>query len=62
MWSLRETFAAEYDKYLLQSYVNEIRILAIRDEDETKEKKIPAFTNVKTLLCRKMYGDVCVTG
>uniref|UniRef100_A0AAV1TCU6 DNA damage-binding protein 1 n=1 Tax=Peronospora matthiolae TaxID=2874970 RepID=A0AAV1TCU6_9STRA len=58
MWSLRETFAAEYDKYLLQSYVNEIRILAIGDEDEMEEKEIPAFTNVKTLLCRNMYGDV----
>ncbi|GMF12407.1 unnamed protein product [Phytophthora lilii] len=58
MWSLRETFAAEHDKYLLQSYVSEIRILAIGDEDEMEEKEITAFTNVKTLLCRNMYGDV----
>ncbi|OWZ04928.1 DNA damage-binding protein [Phytophthora megakarya] len=58
MWSLRETFAAEHDKYLLQSYVSEIRILAIGDEDEMEEKEIPAFTNVKTLLCRNMHGDV----
>ncbi|CAI5722603.1 unnamed protein product [Hyaloperonospora brassicae] len=58
MWSLRETFAGEYDKYLLQSYVNEIRILAIGDEDEMEEREIPAFTNVKTLLCRNMHGDM----
>ncbi|KAF1772263.1 HAD-like domain [Phytophthora cactorum] len=57
MWSLRETFSAEYDKYLVQSYVSEIRILAIGDEDEMEEKEIPAFTNAKTLLCRNMYGD-----
>uniref|UniRef100_H3G8E6 DNA damage-binding protein 1 n=1 Tax=Phytophthora ramorum TaxID=164328 RepID=H3G8E6_PHYRM len=57
MWALRETFAAEHDKYLLQSYVSEIRILAIGDEDEMEEKEIPAFTNAKTLLCRNMYGD-----
>eukprot|EP00644_Phytophthora_capsici_P007270 jgi/Phyca11/546802/estExt2_Genewise1Plus.C_PHYCAscaffold_220420 len=58
MWSLRETFAAEHDKYLVQSYVSEIRILAIGDDDEMEEKEIPAFTNVKTLLCRSMFGDV----
>ncbi|KAI9993806.1 hypothetical protein PInf_016327 [Phytophthora infestans] len=57
MWALRETFAAEHDKFLLQSYVSEVRILAIGDEDEMEEKEIPAFTNVKTLLCRNMYGD-----
>ncbi|KAG6617756.1 DNA damage-binding protein 1a [Phytophthora cinnamomi] len=42
MWALRETFAAEHDKYLLQSYVSEIRILAIGDDDEMEEKEIPA--------------------
>ncbi|CAH0488401.1 unnamed protein product [Peronospora farinosa] len=58
MWSLREAFAAEHDKYLLQSYVNEIRILAIDDEDDMEEKEISAFANVKTLFCRNMYGDM----
>ncbi|KAI9905788.1 hypothetical protein PsorP6_013830 [Peronosclerospora sorghi] len=58
MWALRETFEAEHDKYLVQSYVNEIRILAIGDEDQMEEKDIPALKNVKTLLCRNMYGDM----
>ncbi|KAJ0398425.1 hypothetical protein ATCC90586_003567 [Pythium insidiosum] len=40
MWALRETFASEHDKYLLQSYVNEIRILAIDANDEMEEKRV----------------------
>lgn len=57
MWSLRETFASEHDKYLLQSYVSEIRILAIGDDDEMEEKEIDAFLNVKTLYCRNLLGN-----
>ncbi|TDH74292.1 uncharacterized protein CCR75_001185 [Bremia lactucae] len=58
MWALRESFAAEHDTYLLQSYVREVRILGIGPHDEMQEYEIPAFLNVKTLLCRNMLGDV----
>ncbi|GLE04253.1 hypothetical protein PINS_up013164 [Pythium insidiosum] len=57
MWALRESFASEHDKYLLQSYVNEIRVLAIDANDEMEEREIPAFANTKTLLCRNLLGD-----
>lgn len=58
MWALRETFGAEHDTYLVQSYVSELRILAIGDNDEMEEKDVPAFLNVKTLVCRTMVGDL----
>ncbi|TMW57264.1 hypothetical protein Poli38472_003189 [Pythium oligandrum] len=57
MWALRESFTSEHDKYLVQSYVSEIRILAIGDDDEMEEREIPSFLNVKTLYCRNLYGD-----
>lgn len=57
MWALRETFASEHDRYLLQSYVSEIRILAIGDDDGMEEKEIDAFLNVKTLYCRNLLCD-----
>lgn len=57
MWALRETFASEHDKYLLQSYVSEIRILAIGDDDGMEEREIDAFLNAKTLCCRNLLGN-----
>ncbi|DAZ92907.1 TPA: LOW QUALITY PROTEIN: hypothetical protein N0F65_013069, partial [Lagenidium giganteum] len=57
MWSLRETFASEHDKYLVQSYVSEIRVLAIGDDDEMEEKEIPTLLNAKTLHCRNLAGN-----
>lgn len=57
MWSLRDRFANEHDTYLVQSYVSEIRILAIGDEDEMEEREISSFVNAKTLLCGNLLGD-----
>lgn len=57
MWALRPAFASEHDQYLVQSYVNEIRILGIDDEDEMEEKEIAAFVNTKTLCCQNLLGD-----
>lgn len=57
MWALRETFASEHDRYLLQSYVSEIRILAIGDDDGMEEREIDAFANAKTLCCRNLLGN-----
>lgn len=58
MWALRPTFASEHDQYLVQSYVSEIRVLGIDDEDEMEEKEIAAFSNVKTLCCQNLVGDL----
>lgn len=57
MWSLRESFTNEHDKYLVQSYVSEIRILAIGDDEEMEEREIPTMINAKTLYCRNLAGD-----
>lgn len=58
MWALRPTFASEHDLYLVQSYVSEIRVLGIGDEDEMEEKEIPSFVNAKTLCCQNLVGDL----
>ncbi|TYZ63198.1 hypothetical protein PybrP1_012947 [[Pythium] brassicae (nom. inval.)] len=57
MWALRESFASEHDRFLLQSYVSEIRILAIGDDDGMEETEIDAFLNAKTLYCRNLLGN-----
>lgn len=56
MWALRESLVSEYDKYLVQSYLSEIRIMTIGDTDEMEEVEMEAFLNVKTLYCRNVYG------
>jgi DNA damage-binding protein 1 len=33
MWALRPSFAGSHDKYLVQSYIGETRILAIQDDE-----------------------------
>nr|CCA20849.1 predicted protein putative [Albugo laibachii Nc14] len=57
MWALRESLASEYDKYLVQSYLNEIRIMTIGDSDEMEEVEIEAFLDAKTLYCRNVNED-----
>ena len=42
MWNLRASFHDTYDKYLVQSFINETRILAILD-DEMEETSIEGF-------------------
>ncbi|GMI37669.1 hypothetical protein TrRE_jg8377, partial [Triparma retinervis] len=42
MWNLREDFGSPYDKYLVQSYISETRVLEIT-EDEMEEASIPGF-------------------
>ena len=42
IWNLRASFHDEFDKYLVQSFINETRILAITD-DEMEETSIDGF-------------------
>ncbi|KAF0696243.1 hypothetical protein As57867_012953, partial [Aphanomyces stellatus] len=61
MWALRPTFDAGQDAYLMQSFVNEMRILGFAQVDqeyELGEQEIPGFSNAKTLLCRNVVGDL----
>eukprot|EP00960_Hanusia_phi_P003968 116510-Hanusia_phi.AAC.2 len=57
LWSLRESIEAQYDKYLIQSFVNETRVLEIADE-ELSETEIDGFDhNAQTIFCSNVLGD-----
>jgi len=58
MWSLRSSFESSFDHYLVQTFVNETRILAIEDE-ELSEVDIGGFDqNKATLTCGNMRNDL----
>jgi len=59
MWSLRPTTNGAHDKYLVQSYINETRVLAI-DGEEMEETTIAGFEPGTSLFCRNMIGDCIV--
>ncbi|RHY28438.1 hypothetical protein DYB32_005979 [Aphanomyces invadans] len=60
MWPLRPSFAAEQDTLLVQSFVNEVRVLGFATVDndvELAEQEVPGLANSKTLICRNVVGD-----
>jgi DNA damage-binding protein 1 len=57
MWSLRPSFDSAFDKFLVQSFIDEIRILALEGE-EMEELEIPGFEDTRTLYCGNIFvGD-----
>lgn len=60
MWSLRANDASPFDTALVQSFSRETRVLCIEDE-ELSEGCIPGFkTDVPTLYCGNMAGNLVV--
>ncbi|XP_076940007.1 DNA damage-binding protein 1-like [Bidens hawaiensis] len=52
MWSLRSATDDLYDTFLVVSFINETRILAMNVEDELEESEIEGFcSQVQTLFC-----------
>lgn len=61
MWSLRSAINDPYDTFLVVSFINETRILAMNIEDELEETEIEGFcSNVKTLFCHDAAYDQLV--
>lgn len=56
IWSLRKSFTSAYDTYLVQSFIEETRILALEGE-EMDEVEFPGFLESKTILCHTMNRD-----
>mmetsp|Transcript_28073 Transcript_28073/g.43830 ORF Transcript_28073/g.43830 Transcript_28073/m.43830 type:complete len:992 (-) Transcript_28073:1819-4794(-) len=60
LWSLRESFDSEFDKYLVQSFLGETRVLEIADE-ELAETDIEGFDHdAQTIFCSNVDGDCLV--
>eukprot|EP00291_Cryptomonas_curvata_P008383 CAMPEP_0172198090 /NCGR_PEP_ID=MMETSP1050-20130122/27879_1 /TAXON_ID=233186 /ORGANISM="Cryptomonas curvata, Strain CCAP979/52" /LENGTH=486 /DNA_ID=CAMNT_0012874843 /DNA_START=773 /DNA_END=2230 /DNA_ORIENTATION=- len=60
LWSLRESYDARFDRYLVQSFIGETRVLAIADE-EMVETDIDGFDGaVHSLYCGNCVGDALV--
>lgn len=58
LWSLRESETAEFDKFLIQSFVGETRVLSI-DGEEMGEIEIPTFNaTLPSLYCGNMAGGL----
>jgi DNA damage-binding protein 1 len=57
MWSLREKSDSSFDKYLVQSFTAETRVLAIVN-DEMGEVELSGFLPGRTLFCGNMAGDL----
>lgn len=61
MWSLRSATDDIYDTFLVVSFINETRILAMNIEDELEETEIEGFcSNVQTLFCHDAAYDQLV--
>ncbi|KAG6419373.1 hypothetical protein SASPL_121593 [Salvia splendens] len=61
MWSLRPATDDPYDTFLVVSFINETRILAMNIEDELEETEIEGFcSNVQTLFCHDAAYDQLV--
>lgn len=60
VWSLRESESAEHDKYLVQSFITETRVLSIEAE-ELAEIEISGFdAKSPSLFCGNMLGGTLV--
>ncbi|CAM9510925.1 unnamed protein product, partial [Chrysoparadoxa australica] len=60
MWSLRASSSSAHDKYLVQSFVTETRVLAMDDDDEMAEVDCPNFLSGRTLFCGNVINDLMV--
>jgi len=58
VWSLRSADQL-FDKYLVQAFIGETRILAIQEE-ELSEDTIPGFSEEETLFCANIGGALIV--
>jgi DNA damage-binding protein 1 len=57
LWSLRESYEARFDRYLVQSFIGETRVLAIADE-EMVEMDLDGFdAGAQSLYCGNAIGD-----
>jgi len=59
MWSLRPSTDSLHDKYLVESFISETRVLALEGE-EMEEVQIPGFATGKTVFCGNMLADLMV--
>ena len=61
IWSLRASSSAQYDKFLVVSFVNETRFLAIANGEELEEAEIAGFASgSRTIFCGNVQGDMAV--
>jgi len=62
LFSLRDSYASPHDRYLLQSFIGQTRLLGITSEDEMEEAFIPGFdTASETLMAKNVWpGNVLV--
>jgi DNA damage-binding protein 1 len=60
MWSLRSDDTEQFDKYLVQSFTGETKILAITNEEMTEAEITGFHSDQSTLFCANMNGDVFI--
>ncbi|ESQ55276.1 hypothetical protein EUTSA_v10024273mg [Eutrema salsugineum] len=61
MWSLKASIDEAFDRFLVVSFINETRILAMNMEDELEETEIEGFlSQVQTLFCHYAVYDQLV--
>lgn len=51
MWSLHNSLADEFDRFLVITFVGDTRILAINAEDELEEAELPGFDTDVQVCC-----------
>ena len=60
LWSLRTSLTSAFDKYLVQAFIGQTRVLAIESE-EMSEAEIEGFaSDQQTLYCGNLRGDLLV--
>ena len=60
MWALRKSMDAKYDSYLVQSFINETRVLGF-EGDELSETELAGFSAQEpTLFTCNMEGDLLI--
>ncbi|GMH41385.1 hypothetical protein BSKO_09295 [Bryopsis sp. KO-2023] len=58
LWSLKKSISDEFDTFLVLSFVNETRILAVNEEDEVEEATIDGFDGeAQTLHSSNLIGS-----
>lgn len=61
LWSLRCSTSDVYDTFLVVSFINETRVLAMNMEDELEETEIEGFyAQAQTLFCQNAINDQLV--
>eukprot|EP01083_Nonionella_stella_P074583 202363_1 len=59
IWALREKTDAKFDKYLVESFIGDTRILAVSDEG-LEEIEIDGFQAAQTVFCSNVINDQIV--